>query len=122
MEPETKEGPDEETYEWGTLDRRYTLTSTTFTKRQLYPHEKVIRTDGSIVNVPRSRERLCNERDALEFIGKNTSIPVPRVLGFSDVDGVCSLTTTLVDGWTVDSLRKTLNKEKSDRECQNFRQ
>ena len=73
-------------------DRHYTFTPTTFTKRQLRPSECFYRADGSLAKSLWERERIENERDALIFLARNTSIPVPRLLEWSDIDGVGSIT------------------------------
>ena len=101
-----KNGSDGPIYTWETADRHYTLTSTSFTKRELYAHEKHIRPlDGATVDVPWSTGRLLNERDALTFIAENTTIPVPRIIDFSDKDGVCSLTIETIDGEMLDGMK-----------------
>ncbi|KAL9127122.1 MAG: hypothetical protein Q9217_003948 [Psora testacea] len=85
-------------YDWQVGDRHYTLTSSTFTKRQLFPHEQTLNIHGEAAQHPFSRERLENERDALLYIARNTKIPVPRVLGWSNVDGVGCLTMEALHG------------------------
>jgi len=85
-------------YDWQVGDRHYTLTSSTFTKRQLFPHEQTLNIDGEITQYPFSRERLENERNALLYIARNTKIPVPRVLDLSDVDRVGCLTMEALHG------------------------
>ncbi|MCJ1336346.1 hypothetical protein MMC09_001622 [Bachmanniomyces sp. S44760] len=85
-------------YDWTVIDRHYTLTPSTFTKRQLYPHEQILNNRGGVAQYAFNPERLENERYALEFIAKNTKIPVPRVLGWSHVDGVRCLTVETLDG------------------------
>ena len=107
----TKKGADGEFYEWELpADRHYTLTSTTFTKRQLRQLERYNNIYGELITVPWSRERLENERDALIFISQNTTIRVPKVLHFSVEDGGASVTMEAVDGETMDVLAKTLDE------------
>lgn len=84
--------------EYMTIDRHYTFTPTTFTKRQVRPSEYTLRNDGTVAKSHFERERLENERDALIFIAENSSIPVPRVLEWSDIDGVGSLTVERIRG------------------------
>ena len=111
--PIRREGPEGPYLEWEYLaDRHYTLTSTAFTERQLYKHEFYKDFYGDLIDyVPWSRERLENERDALVFIGENTTIPVPKVLNFSVENDVASLTTALVDGLPMSELHRTLSEE-----------
>ncbi|KAL9100319.1 MAG: hypothetical protein Q9163_004298, partial [Psora crenata] len=85
-------------YDWEVGDRHYTLTSSTFTKRQLFPHEQTLNIHGEVAQHPFSHERLENERNALLYIARNTKIPVPRVLGWSNVDGVGCLTVEALHG------------------------
>jgi len=85
-------------YDWQVGDRHYTLTPSTFTKWQLFPHEQTLNIDGEVAQHPFSRERLENERNALLYIARNTKIPVPRVLDLSDVDGVGCLTMEALHG------------------------
>lgn len=66
---------------------------------------------GDLISVPWSRERIRNERDALTFIAENTTVPVPKVLHFSNEDGVTSLTTKVLDGKPMEDVGETLNKE-----------
>ena len=111
--PIRREGPEGPYLEWEyPADRHYTLTSTTFTERQLHKHEFYKDFYGDLMDyVTWSRERLENERDALIFIAKNTTIPVPKVLNFSVENDVASLTTSLVDGLPMNELQETLSEE-----------
>ena len=111
-EPTDKTDTDNDIDEWEiAADRHYTLTSTTFTKRQLRQHERYTNYKGELVTVPWSRERLENERDTLIFISQNTTIRVPRFLNFSLEGDVASVTMEAVNGELMDELAKTLNKE-----------
>ncbi|KAL8728686.1 MAG: hypothetical protein Q9166_005250 [cf. Caloplaca sp. 2 TL-2023] len=93
---------------WRVGDRHYTVTAwplhpgdppSRFIKRQLRPHERIIRYDGEPALGYFNIERLENERNALNFIAQNTTIPVPRVLDWSvDEDGTASLTMETVGG------------------------
>ena len=89
-------------------DRHYTFTPTTFTKRQVRPSEYLYRDDGTVAKSRFERERLVNERDALLFLAENSSIPVPRVLEWSDIDGVGSLTVARISGDTFDAVYDSL--------------
>ncbi|KAL8791135.1 MAG: hypothetical protein Q9195_006032 [Heterodermia aff. obscurata] len=104
-------------------DRHYTFTPTTFTKRQLRPSEYTYRKDGTVAKSRFERERLENERDALIFIAENSSIPVPRVLEWSDIDGVGSLTVERISGGTYGEVHDTLgpsDQAKLDRNTLNY--
>ena len=103
-------------YDWEVAnDRHYTLTSTTFTRRQLGDEERYTKVKGEIISVPWSRERLENERDALVFISHNTRIRVPKFLDFSYDNGLASITMEAVDGELMDQLAKTLKEEDQKR-------
>ncbi|KAL8830059.1 MAG: hypothetical protein Q9191_001652 [Dirinaria sp. TL-2023a] len=77
---------------WRVADRIYHQTNSIFVKRQCKPHEQVLNSRGDIAQGLFNWERLGNERDALEFIAKNTTIPVPRVLELSEEEGARCLT------------------------------
>ena len=95
----TKSGtPDDPHYDWRLSDRIYKLTSTTFTKRQCRPHERVRNSRGGVAEHPFNRERLENERDSLRFIAEKTNIPVPRVIEWSEEEGAGALTVEAVQG------------------------
>ncbi|MCJ1345187.1 hypothetical protein MMC31_003393 [Peltigera leucophlebia] len=72
---------------WMTADRHYSLDYETFTKRELFPHERKTNWKGEIIRMPWSTARLENEYAALEYIAANTEIPVPEVLSFEKIDG-----------------------------------
>ena len=97
--------------EYKVSDRYYIFTPTTFTKRQLRPSEYFYRLDGSLAKSDWERERIVNERDALMFIAENTSIPVPRVLEWSDVDGVGSITVERISGCAFSDVYSDLGPE-----------
>ncbi|KAL9634841.1 MAG: hypothetical protein Q9164_003839 [Protoblastenia rupestris] len=100
-------------YNWQTCDRHYSLNSSTFTKRQVYPHEQTLNVHGEVAQHPFNRERLENERNALLYIARNTKIPVPRVLDWSDVDGVGCLTMETLHGKTLINILDDDNVETS---------
>ena len=86
-------------------DRHYQATASAFTKRQLRPHERSLNIFGEIAEQAYNRERLENERNALNFIAQNTTIPVPRVIDWSvDDDGVASLVVETLHGRMMDLL------------------
>lgn len=121
--PDNFSNPYKQYEEYMVSDRYHTFTSTTFTKRQLRPCEYVYREDGSVGKSPWERERIVNERDALIFIAENTSIPVPRVLEWSDVDGVGSITVERISGRAYSDVYEALGPEdqaKLERNTVNF--
>lgn len=75
-------------WDWRVVDRIYHQTNSIFIKRQCKPHEQIRNSRGGIAQGLFNRERLGNERDALEFIAKNTTIPVPPVLELSEEEGI----------------------------------
>jgi aminoglycoside phosphotransferase len=89
---------------WSNSDRCYIINQSTFTKRELLPHERQRNLKGEIITTPWSRERLENERAALEYIREHTTIPVPRVIDFRYHEWGCCLTTTRVDGVELDEV------------------
>ncbi|KAI4129436.1 MAG: hypothetical protein LQ347_003775 [Umbilicaria vellea] len=91
-------------YKWSNFDRHYTLEDATFTKRELLPHERRRNMKGKVIKPLWSKERLENERAALDFIAANTTIPVPKVLEFDQREGGYFLTTERVDGVELDEL------------------
>ncbi|KAL8827232.1 MAG: hypothetical protein Q9170_007094 [Blastenia crenularia] len=96
-------------YTWTVQDRCYEVRASTFTKRQLRPHETTLNRFGEVSQYAFNTERLENERDALIFISQNTTIPVPRFVNWSvDDDGVASLVVELLDGRMMDWLMNDL--------------
>ncbi|KAL8828499.1 MAG: hypothetical protein Q9170_006573 [Blastenia crenularia] len=94
------------TWEWAISDRVYELRASTFTKRQLRAHERTWnpRTED-FEQYAFNKERLENEKDALIFIARQTTIPVPRFINWSvDDDGVASLTMEKLEGRMMDGL------------------
>lgn len=90
--------------EWRTPDRVYTIDSSTFTKRGLREDERIKNTHGETVILQWTRQRLQNEHLALMFIAENTTIPVPRVLSFEEVDQVPQLTLERIQGLRLDQI------------------
>jgi tRNA A-37 threonylcarbamoyl transferase component Bud32 len=66
--------------EWYTCFVCYTLTASTFTKRNLDDSERKKRKDGSLITRSWDVERIKNEAAALRLVQTETSIPVPEVL------------------------------------------
>ncbi|KAL8643745.1 MAG: hypothetical protein Q9210_007576 [Variospora velana] len=86
-------------HEWTIMDRHYEVRASTFTKRQLRPHETTLNRFGEVSQYAFNTERLENERDTLVFISQTTTIPVPRFVDWSvDDDGVASLVVERLDG------------------------
>ena len=104
-------GPYNQYEEYKVSDRYYTFTPTTFTKRQRRPSEYTYRCDGSLAVTRWERERIVNERDALIFIAENTSIPVPRLLEWPDIDGVGSITLERIGGASFNDVHFDLGPE-----------
>ena len=96
---------------WISSLRAFTLTPTTFTKRQLYPYEWELNLYGKIISDPFDRARLVNERNALNFIAENTKIPVPRVLEWTDEGGFGCLTVEAIQGNRADDVYDELPNE-----------
>lgn len=106
-------GPEEDRVRtWRSGRRAFTLTSTTFTKRQLYPYEWELNLYGKIIADPFDRARLVNERKALTFIAQNTKIPVPRVLDWTDEGGFGCLTVEAIQGERADDVHDALTDAK----------
>ena len=102
-------GTDEEPiWNWRVADRIYHQINSIFLKRQCRPHEQVMNFRGGVAQGLFNWERLGNERDALEFIAKNTTIPVPRVLELSEEEGARYLTMKAVKGEPMLDLMGTL--------------
>lgn len=85
--------------QWKTVERHYTLTDTTFTKRQLREDELVYSViTKKPIRARYDRERLQNEAAALQYITSNTSIPVPKFRRLYNQDGVLHLELNRVPG------------------------
>ena len=97
-------GTERDLMRWRTMERDYSMTRFVFTKREFCKDERIKKADGSIYEPPWSRERLQNEEAALEFIGSETSIPVPRVVRSYIDNGAFTLETTVIPGISVDEL------------------
>ena len=65
--------------------------------------------------IPRSRERLENEYKTLKFIAEHTTIPVPRIFGYSVEGEVASLTLETIEGEIVSDLILDLGPEDKER-------
>uniref|UniRef100_A0A8H7NPB7 Aminoglycoside phosphotransferase domain-containing protein n=1 Tax=Bionectria ochroleuca TaxID=29856 RepID=A0A8H7NPB7_BIOOC len=99
-----------------TLDRKYFHVNRSFVKRSLRPSEWQINPVTGTVCVPRfGNERLLNESASMQFIAKNTNLPVPKLFAcFEDDDAVC-LVTEYIEGESMAKLpeekRKVVEKE-----------
>ncbi|KAF2680390.1 hypothetical protein K458DRAFT_280346, partial [Lentithecium fluviatile CBS 122367] len=91
---------------WRSSERHYTLTNSTFTKRELRQDELPTSIYTGRTIEPRwSRERLRNEAATLQFIASETSIPVPQYLELYEADGLFHLTTKRANGVPLDEIR-----------------
>ena len=81
------------------------MTPLTFTKRELSQQERGLDLYGSPIKTCFTRERLLNEHAALQFIRTWTSIPVPRVLDFTEKEGLLALTLERVNGVMLEDLQ-----------------
>ncbi|KAF2241386.1 hypothetical protein BU26DRAFT_525217 [Trematosphaeria pertusa] len=95
----------EETYQWRSHERQYTLTKSTFIKSEL-PEDALptSQVTGRKVYPQWSRERLENEAATLKFIASTTSIPVPRFLELYEENGLLHLVTERAVGSTLEDL------------------
>ncbi len=91
---------------WITPDRHYSFDYDTFTKRELFPHERQTNLKGEIIRLPWSTERLENEYGALEYIAANTDIPVPEVLSFENIGGSFHLVVERVSAIPIYQMRE----------------
>ena len=90
------------TKEWQTSQRAYRRTSSTFIKRELRQEERHLDFWGNLIRPRWSKQRLQNEKVALEYIATHTSIPVPKVLDSFELDGAYHLITKLIPGVPLD--------------------
>lgn len=96
---------DDESVQWRSSERHYTLTTTSFTKRELSQTELPRNSKTALIVTPRwSRERLQNEAAALQYIASATSIPVPAFLSLYEEHGLLHLQTTRVRGKALDEI------------------
>lgn len=61
-----------------TWERCVTIYEDKVIKRELYPDELRRRRNGGILNPFWAKERLQNEAVTIQFVAKNTKIPVPQ--------------------------------------------
>ncbi|KAL9125970.1 MAG: hypothetical protein Q9217_004900 [Psora testacea] len=92
------------TDEWQTSQRAYKRTSSIFIKRELRREERHLDFWGNPICPQWSKQRLQNEKAALEYIATHTSIPVPRVLDCFELEGAYHLITKLVPGVPLDHI------------------
>ncbi|KID94603.1 aminoglycoside phosphotransferase, partial [Metarhizium majus ARSEF 297] len=86
-----------------TFERCVTIYDDKVVKRELSEEELARRSDGSIVRPFWAKERLQNEAATLEFISKNTSIPVPKFRLYSK-DSILHLETQFIDGLLLEEI------------------
>jgi hypothetical protein len=83
------------------------ITENTFIKRDLDPHDRKTRQDGTVITRPWVLERLRNEATALQLIAKETTIPVPKFINFGyDANGLASLETERLPGIILEEIKK----------------
>lgn len=93
----------------------YYYTTKVFVKRQ--PHRDELGTDifGRPAVNPYIADRLRNEAAALLFVAEHTTIPVPRLLGLWEDDGLVYLKTGLVEaGVELQSLPMSILPDAAD--------
>ena len=73
-------------------------------KRSLREDEYLLLGNGDWLIPLLVKERLCNEAACLEYIRKNTSIPVPKVLDLHEENGSYYLWTEYIHGVTMSEL------------------
>lgn len=76
----------------------YYVTSKAFIKREPHPDELGDDIYGRPVVNPYIQNRLRNEAAALRLIAERTTIPVPKVLGLWEENGLVHLKTALTNG------------------------
>ncbi|KAI1839928.1 hypothetical protein JX266_013862 [Neoarthrinium moseri] len=82
-----------------TTERKYFKTDTTWVKRSLRPSEWQTNPYVGTLIVPRfGTERLLNEAASMDFIAKNTRIPVPKLYGCFEDDGATYLIMEYIEG------------------------
>jgi aminoglycoside phosphotransferase (APT) family kinase protein len=99
-----------------TTERKYFKVGQSWVKRSLRPSEWQINPMSGTILVPRfGMERIFNEAAAMEFIAKNTNIPVPKLYSCFEDDEAAYLVMEYVEGITLNHLdiekRKVIEKE-----------
>ncbi|KJZ74363.1 hypothetical protein HIM_06173 [Hirsutella minnesotensis 3608] len=89
---------DEPIQSWKTHEREYRIYPDRFYKRSLRSSEYQLDFRGNLYVPPLGYERLQNEAACLQFISKNTDIPVPEVLEAFDDNGSFVLITKWLPG------------------------
>lgn len=90
--------------QWQTVDRKFTITRSTFVKRTLNQNELLHNLKGEIIIPWKDRRYLENECAALKYIAENTTIPVPKILDFSEAQGALVLTVERIRGVPLDNI------------------
>jgi hypothetical protein len=99
-----------------TTERKYFKVGNSWIKRSLRPREWQINPMSGTIFVPIfSIERIMNEGVCMEFIAKNTNIPVPKFYSCFEDDEAAYLVIEFVEGVTIAELdleqRKIVEKE-----------
>ncbi|KAI6265413.1 hypothetical protein MCOR26_010749, partial [Pyricularia oryzae] len=97
-------------------ERKYFRVGNIWIKRNLRPAEWQIHpVNGNIIVPLFGKERLQNEAATLQYIAKNTNIPIPKLIGSFEDDGAVYLITEHVEGVQMNKLdqdqRKKVEKE-----------
>jgi hypothetical protein len=94
--------------------KSYKWTAHSFTKREIPPPQRIKDKLGDDIIWPWSTQRLMNEGAALELISRETTIPVPRVIGYGkDEDGVAYLEVERVFGIQCEDVGKQCRMPKA---------
>lgn len=94
-----------------TVERKYFHVDNSFVKRSLRPSEWQLNPVHGNVCVPRfGNERLLNEAASMEFIAKNTNIPVPKLLSCFEDDNAVYLVTEHIEGVAMSKLSEEQRK------------
>lgn len=96
--------------EWRSHERKYRrdYDASTFTKIEI---PSWLDSRQKLHRPWKSKERLENEYHTLEFIARNTTIPVPHPIGLEYIDGCLALTTEWIDGVPFPDLAKEVRSE-----------
>ncbi|CAK7264450.1 hypothetical protein SEPCBS57363_001082 [Sporothrix epigloea] len=76
----------------------YYFTKNVFIKRQPHADEMGLDIYGEPIVIPYITDRIRNEAAALRFISEHTTIPVPKLLGSWEENGLVHLKTEMVHG------------------------
>jgi tRNA A-37 threonylcarbamoyl transferase component Bud32 len=99
-----------------TTERKYFKVGNSWVKRSLRPKEWQVDPMSGMWLVPRfGIERIMNEGACMEYIAKNTNIPVPKLYSCFEDDEAAYLVMEFIEGVTMSELhleeRKVVEKE-----------